>query len=304
VQIRTVQVGLPTSEVLAEAFVPGTALVAGEFFTARFSTPVYLEPGRQYAFVALTDDANHSLAVATLGKLDQAGAIVSEQPFVVGVLLSSSNAMTWTVHNESDLVFQLIGCRFSPVERTVAIGAFTAAKMSDIIVSAGVEYPESQASVEITLTRPNAEVIIASPDQRIRLDQYIENETIQVAAVLKGTSRITPFLFPGVQIVEGELALSADYVSRAVTADDAARVSATFDAFLPSGSTVQVELGMPGDFVVASVAAATPLGDGVVEQTYERTPYTPLDARTKITLTGTPAARPQLSKLRMVTTEV
>ncbi|QPC87144.1 DUF4815 domain-containing protein [Mesorhizobium sp. NBSH29] len=304
VQIRTVEVGLPTSEVLAEAFVPGTALVAGGFFTARFTTPLYLEPGRAYAFVVLTDDANHSLAVAGLGKIDQNNAIVSEQPFVVGVLLSSSNAQTWTVHNDIDLVFQLIGCLFSPAERTVAIGAFTATKMSDIIVSAGVEYPESQASIEITMTRPNGEIITASPEQRIRLDTYIQNETIQVAAKLRGTAKLTPFLFPGVQIIEGEIAATADYVTRSVTADDAERVTVTFDAFLPSGSTVAVSIGVPGSYVAASVLAATPLGDGLVEQTYQRTPYAPLDARTKITLTGTPAARPELSKLRMITTEI
>lgn len=304
VQIRTVEVGLPTSQVLAEAFVPGTAFKAGEFFMARFGVPVYLEPGRQYAFVVLTDDPDHAMAVAQIGKIDQNNSIVSEQPFVVGVLLSSSNAMTWTVHNDIDLVFQLIACRFEPAERTVPIGAFTATKMSDIIVFAGVQSPESQASVELTLTRPNGEVITASPDQRIRLDQFIQNETIQVAAKLKGTSRITPFLFPGVQVVEGELALTADYVSRAVPADGATRVSTTLDAFLPAGSTLKVELGMPGDWVVASVSSATPLGDGVVEQTYQRKPYTPLDARTRITLTGTPASRPQISKLRMVTTEI
>ena len=163
VQLRTVEVGLPTSEILAEAFVPGPDLEEQKFFTARFSTPVYLEPGRAYAFVALTDDANHALAVAELGKIDQNNAIVSEQPFVVGVLLSSSNAMTWTVHNDIDLVFQLMGCRFDPTETVLPLGVFTATRMSDIIVSAGVEYPDSDASVELLLTRPNGEVIRAAP---------------------------------------------------------------------------------------------------------------------------------------------
>lgn len=304
VQLRTVEVGIPTRTIIAEAFVPGSQFQEDAFFTARFTTPVYLEPGRAYAFVVLTDDADHAMAVAQLGKIDQNNAIVSEQPFVVGVLLSSSNAMTWTVHNDIDLVFQLIGCRFNPVTRTVPVGAFTTTNMSDIIVSAGVEYPESQASVELTLTRPNGEVIRASPDQRIRLDQFIANETIQVAAVLRGTATITPFLFPGIQVIEGEMQTSANYVSRAITADDAERATVTFDAFLPAGSTVSVRIGVPGDFVASSVVSATPLGDGIVEQTYQRTPYAPIDARTEIVLTGTPASRPELSKLKMITTEI
>ena len=78
----------------------------------------------------------------------------------------------------------------------------------------------------------------------------------------------------------------------------------TVDAFLPAGSTATVEIGVSGAFVPVAVSAAVPLGDGVVEQTFQRKPYEPLDARTRITLTGTPAARPQLSKLRMITTEI
>ncbi|ELT46283.1 DUF4815 domain-containing protein, partial [Brucella intermedia] len=104
VQLRTVEVGMPTQTVLAEAFVPGTDLVEGEVFTARFNFPVFLQGGREFAFVALTDDAEHSLFVAEIGKIDlDTNAVISEQPFTVGVLLSSSNASTWTVHNEADL---------------------------------------------------------------------------------------------------------------------------------------------------------------------------------------------------------
>ncbi|MEC9247313.1 MAG: DUF4815 domain-containing protein [Pseudomonadota bacterium] len=304
VQLRQTDVGIPNRTVLAEAFVPGTAFEEGEIFTAEFAVPVYLERGREFAFVVLTDDAEHSLAVASVGRIDQSGDVVTEQPFVVGVLLSSSNAATWTPHNETDLWFQLLAARFNPVEKTVPVGAFTATKMSDIIVSAGVEYPDNQTDVTIRLTRPNGEVISATPGQRIRLDEFIENETIQVAAVLTGTALATPFLFPDVQLIEGELQTSADYESRVVEADGADRTSVTFDAFLPTGSTVTVEIGEPGDFVPASVSNARPLGDGVVEQTYQRTPYAPQDAKTRITLTGTPAARPYLSGLRMVTTEV
>ncbi len=86
------------------------------------------------------------------------------------------------------------------------------------------------------------------------------------------------------QIVEGELKLTADYVSRAVTAEGADRVIVTVDAFLPAGSTATVEIGVSGAFVPVAVSAAVPLGDGVVEQTFQRKPYEPLDARARIRL--------------------
>ncbi|SBW14322.1 hypothetical protein BR10RB9215_C11148 [Brucella sp. 10RB9215] len=307
VQIRTVEVGLPTSTVIAEAFVPGTDLHEGGIFTARFKYPVFIPGAREYSVVVLTDDAEHSLFVAEIGKIDlDTNAIISEQPFTIGVLLSSSNASTWTVHNEADLWFELLGCRFEPVEKVVPIGAFKATKMSDVIVRAGVEYPDPSVDVAIRLTRPNGEVIISSPSQTIRFDEYIQNETIQVEAVLRGTEIVTPFLFPDVQIIEGELQPTGDYYTRAIDAADANNVLVTFDALLPAGAGVQVHIGMPGNYEQVSVSSAVPLGDGVVEQTYIRSAYPAenLDAQTKIVLTGTPAARPEISGMRMLLSKV
>lgn len=308
VQVRTVEVGMPTEVVLAEAFVPGADLVTDAAFDARFRYPVFLEAGREYAFVALTDDAEHSLYVAKIGEIDMdTNAIITEQPFTIGVLLSSSNASTWTAHNDADLWFELIGCEFAPVEKAITIGTFKTTKMSDVIVRVGVEIPDPSVDVSIRLTRlARNEVIVSAPSQTIRFDEYIQNEDILVEAVLKGTEFVTPFVFPDVQIVEGELQPTGDYVSRAIDATDVSNVLTTFDAFLPAGSTAVVEIGVPGNYVPVSVSSAVPLGDGVVEQTYIRPAYPAenLDARTKITISGTPAARPEIAALRMILSKV
>jgi len=284
----------------AEAFVPGTALREGEVFTAQFKYPVFIPGGREHAFVVLTDDGEHELFVASIGKIDlDTDGIITGQPFTVGVLLSSSNASTWTVHNEADLWFEMIGCQFAPTEKVVPIGVFTPAKMSDVIIRAGVEYPDPSVDVIIRLTRPNGEVINSAPRQIISFDEYIQNETIQVAAVLRGTERVTPFIFPNVQIIDGELQATADYVTRAVDATDANRVIVTFDTKLPANSSAQVQIGIPGNYETVSVS-------GLVEQTFNRTNYPAanLDARTRIVLTGTPASRPVISDLRMLLSKV
>ncbi|PRA87917.1 DUF4815 domain-containing protein [Ochrobactrum sp. MYb29] len=307
VQLRTVEVGMPTQTVIAEAFVPGTALVEGEIFTARFKFPVFIQGGREYAFVALTDDADHSLFIAEVGKIDlDTKTLISEQPFTVGVLLSSSNASTWTAHNEADLWFEMLGCRFDPVERVIPIGTFKANKMSDVIIRAGVEYPDPSVDVAIRLRRPSGETITTAPSQTIRFEEYIQQEEIQVEAVLRGTERVTPFLFPDIQIIEGEIQPSATYATRAIDAADTNRVLVTLDARLPAGSSATVQIGMPGDYPNIPVSSATQLGDGLVEQTFIRSAYPAgnLDARTLITITGTPAARPEISAPRMLLSKV
>ena len=308
VQIRTCEVGMPTSIVLAEAFVPATDLTEGEQFVARFRFPVYLEAGREYAFVVLTDDAEHSLYTAEIGKIDiDTDEVITGQPFTVGVLLSSSNASTWTVHNEADLWFDMLACKFDPVERVIPIGSFKTLKMSDMIVRAGVEIPDPEAEVLIRLTRSaRNEIITSAPSQIHQFADYIQNEDIVVEAVLRGSEHVTPFLFPDVQIVEGELQPTADYYTRAIDATDTNKVLVTFDAFLPAGSGAQVSIGVPDSYVQVNVSSATPLGDGVVEQTYIRASYPAnnLDAQTKVVITGTPAARPEIKSMRMLLSKV
>lgn len=306
VQLRKTDLGFPTSEILSEAYVDARTLEAGQSFTAVFPFPVYVPAAVEHSIVVATDDPNHALAIGTVGRLDQDGALISTQPFTVGVLMSSSNGSTWTAHQESDLVFSLIACRFTATEKVVNLGTFDAAKMSDIIVSAGVEYPEAGTDVQIVLKRPNGTEIYSDPEQKHTLSEFIQNEAVQVRAILRGSETLTPFLFPNVQIIEGELQTEADYVTRAVDAEDVNKVMTTFDALLPSGSTANVQVGVPGDFVSVPVSSATPLGDGLVEQTFIRPDYPSgnLDARTKITITGTPAARPELSGLRMILSKV
>lgn len=103
VQIREVENGVPTSVVLAEALVrPGSQVVNGGHTRCLFDYPLPLESGVEYAIVILCNDAQTELAVAEMGKFDASQQKwVTLQPYVVGVLLSSSNASTWTAHTRT-----------------------------------------------------------------------------------------------------------------------------------------------------------------------------------------------------------
>lgn len=302
VQIRPMEYGAADPKtVLAEAYVPGSALKAGEFFDAIFRYPVYADKARNLAIVLMTDDPTRTVAVGRLGDVDKTGQLISQQPFTVGSLQISSNGATVTTLDGTYLVCKLRGARFTETEKRAYVGTFKASKMSDILVSAGVEYPETGTDVAIILKRPDGSEIVSSPTQAHMLTEYIVNEDIQVFAHLRGSDRVTPFVFPGVQVREGELQPTANYETRSVEFKDASKVVTTIEAKLPSGSSAQVSIGVQGDFVQAAPVEAIPLGDGLAEQTYQRPDYPEanLDARTRIVLNGTPAARPEISNLRM-----
>lgn len=132
IQIRETDVGLPTQTVLADGVIGMNGVSTTNWTNCALRRPVYLQPGVEYAIVFLTDDANHSLALAQLGRTDPDNGPVTSQPFTIGVLLKSSNASTWTPVQEADLTFRLKGARFTSNTRTVNLGQIRQAAVSSI----------------------------------------------------------------------------------------------------------------------------------------------------------------------------
>lgn len=307
VQIRATALGLPGEQVLAEATLDMQDVKTGRWVNIPFSFPVFLEAGVEYALVFLTDDADHSLSVAELGKFDRRRQKwVTSQPYQVGVLLSSSNASTWTPHQKHDLAFRLNGARFTRAERTVEAGEVELADCTDLIIDAGVEEPAIDTSIVVCMTRADGQVMRVLPGQPVSFDRYV-SEKVKIAFELKGSDRHSPVLYPAIQIIQGELQKRGDYLSRAMPAavsGETMKVTITFDCLLPGDSAVKVEAGADKNWSEAALATVTPLGDGWQERTYELKDYIARDARVKLTLSGGPAARPQLRALRANVTEM
>ncbi len=302
VEMRSVENGIPTAEILAQVVVPMTgALPGGWWVYPRFAVPVFAQAGREFALVVKTDDANHALSVATIGQFDpDLQRFASAQPYSVGVLLSSSNASTWTPEQGSDLTFRVAAARFAPVEKTVTLGTFPVVSMSDVLIRPAVELATGDCSVVFEVVRADGSVTRLLGDQPWELSEYV-SETITVRAVLRGTERVTPILYPGNIFIAGSLAASGTYVTRAFTMGSAIRMSAFIKTFLPAGSTLTVEIDAANDvWTAVTQHAATVLDGGWVEREFRRTPYTATQGRLRLTITGTPAARPRLADMRAV----
>ena len=118
VELRNMVNGFPGTTTYARKLVPGKSIVADEKGRVEtrvtFDDPVYCNAIDQYCFVVLTDSSSYCLAIAELAQPDMVtGANVASNPFTGGVLFSSSNALSWTVHNGADLEFNLYTAKFS-----------------------------------------------------------------------------------------------------------------------------------------------------------------------------------------------
>jgi hypothetical protein len=303
IQLREVSNGVPTRVILAEAVLdPAQIVVTGGGHTrALFSVPVLLQAGSEYAIVVLCNDPDTAVAIAEMGGFDAvAQKWVSAQAYTVGVLLSSSNAATWTPHQDRDLTFRLLEAQFTVGTTQIAMGGATVDAATDLLVLAVDERPAADALVEYRLTLPDGTVYSLDQGQPMRLPVPVSGQ-IAVAAVLKGTERTAPLLWPGAQLIAGTVGASGTYYARSIPALDAVRAVLIYDAVIPGGASVTPEIQVDGgDWEVLEDPATVPQGDGVVEYSYSADLAGAQLAKLRLTLTGSTQARPSVRNIRFL----
>lgn len=302
VQIREVASGVPSRVVLTEAVLsPENIVVTGGGHTrVLFPAPVFLSANVEYAVVILCDDAIAKVSVAELGKFDKVlQKWVSSQPYSVGVLLSSSNASTWTAHQDRDLTFRLLEAVFNTGAKTVNLGKVTLTGATDILLYALAEIPSAQARVEYEMALGTQTVTVAE-GQPLCLDTpYTGDVTVQ--AKLTGDAAASPVLYPGTQVLSGAVSLTADYCTRSIVATNATKAVLVYDAIIPSGATVTPQIQVDGgEWASMTADGTTQQGDGVVEYRYRTTLSSNNLVKVKLTLTGTSQNRPLVANIRLM----
>jgi len=120
--IREMVNGFPTQNVLPFANVvlnPGSVNTSGAT-TFTFPSPVYLQDSVEYAIVIIANSNKYTVRYAEIGKEDQNGNRISQQPYN-GVLFKSQNASTWTADQNKDLTFVLKRAVFDTTTRVATL---------------------------------------------------------------------------------------------------------------------------------------------------------------------------------------
>ncbi|MDK2594647.1 hypothetical protein [Pseudoalteromonas obscura] len=297
VQIRETEVGIPNQTVLAEASLERSMFQVNGAPTLFEFDPVSLNAGQEYAIVVLTDDPDHEVAIAELGKFDSDSGWVTSQPYQVGVLLSSSNASTWTPHQNRDLTFRLKAARFTQTEQSVPLGQITLDEHSDILAMAVIERPSSETQLHFEFNGAQIGQFNLQEWQALRLANKVK-EPLQVSARLTGTSTQTPVLFDSVQTALGKVSNEADYVTRAIPCQVGGSLKVSFEAQLPGTAKVEVLIQQQGQWLSIPLKTTQPQGDGWLLCNYEFSNLSEAQARVKLILSGTHIDRPRVRSLR------
>ena len=134
----------------------------------------------------------------------------------------------------------------------------------------------------------------------MRLPSAISGEAT-VSARLYGDANASPVLWPGTQIVSGQLVQTADYCTRSILARDARKAILIYDAFTPTGSSVKAEIQVDsGAWQAMPQTAQTQQGEGIVELRHELALSDAELIKVRLTLTGTAKARPEVYDIRLM----
>jgi len=112
-QLRTMENGFPTQHILPFSEIVlspddiETSADGSVATTVAFKSPVYCEPGKEYAIALASNSTKYSVYISRIGEQDLiTQTYISNQPYL-GSLFKSQNASTWEASQWEDLKFTL-----------------------------------------------------------------------------------------------------------------------------------------------------------------------------------------------------
>jgi len=118
--------------------------------TFKFSDPVYLLNGTEYAIVVTSNSADYRIWIATVGGTDVVSNTRIAKNVYNGVLLMSQNASTWTPEQTKDMKFVMRYAEFNTDNATVKFTQHLSGGITNIVASSITDLYNSAPTVTIT----------------------------------------------------------------------------------------------------------------------------------------------------------
>lgn len=243
IQVRNMVNGYPGTTVYAEKVINPTDITISQDASVEtkivFDDPVYCNANEQYCFTVLSKSDIDSVWIAETTKTDVTTKTqVSKNPYLNGTMFSSSNALTWTAHQSSDMKFKLYGAKFETTGHAI-FEAIEGVSLDRLMVMSEESIPSGctinwQYSVNEGDWMP-----IETYDDR-ELSEVAENVKIRVN--ITANSYTSPAIALDSLIMVGFKNLSSGvYVSKNVAVKDGFnRVKQVVDLHIPANTNVNM----------------------------------------------------------------
>lgn len=246
--------GQPNKTVYAERVLkPSEIKVSNDASVATkitFDDPLMCKAGQEYCLVFITDSDKYTMWIATMGqnRIDDPTQSVNSNPYLEGVLYSSSNASAWSIHQMSDLKFTVYTAKFNE-EAVLEFDVMRNINVDRVVLMSTYLTPANTGckwDMKIVLNNePTGTTVNDKP--WVPIANYVDLDVNQIArevklrATFKANQYISPMLALDDIMFAGFLtALKGSYVSRTIDLSEAPynTVKMSYEQFTPAGATV------------------------------------------------------------------
>lgn len=255
IQIREMgDQGFPTKVICAETVLNAEDIKISNDASAEtrvyFDDPMMAQAGKEYAIVVITENDEYTMWIGTRTqpKIDKPKETISGNPYLEGVLFSSSNASTWSVHQNSDMKFGVYTSRYEE-NGTIEFDPIENVEADRVVLMSSYLTPENTGCFW------EAKIIFEDMDEGVTFDmltwQPIGNyqdidlgakaRQIKLRATFKSNRYISPLLSSSDLTFTTFLTeLTGSYVGRAIDMSEAPynTIRISYEAFLPQGTKV------------------------------------------------------------------
>lgn len=272
-----------------------------------FSDPIILEDDTEYAFVLRTTSDLYNVWVSEVGGIDvTTGKQVARNPYLTGVMMSSSNNSSWSVHQTMDIKFKLVSDVYASTS-TLQFNQVTVANATRLLVVAESAIPTSTNINWLYSIDNGSNWYPISEDTLKELDTKCTKVDIK-AELTTSNSELSPFVALDTAIlVASSYDTSGTYITKNVTGlSSFTSVRIVLDTYTARGGTIvpKVSVDNGATLVTATLDSSSivQLDDGWLEQTYNATvPSGSTQCRIFIEATSPqPYITPQFQKLRCI----
>lgn len=274
-QIRNMVNGFPGTDVYDEVIIKASSVKVSSTGATEtvvyLNRPVYCQANTQYCFVILSDSNAYEMWIATIGEknISTQNTVVS-QPYGAGLMFSSSNAMTWSEHQTSDLKFKLYKAVFQGTGILSYNTATFSSNISRILIAAQSTDFKNDGIQWYYKTFTDKH--LPSDEDFVPIEPYedvdlgVSTKSIQFRAELTATSgkSTSPILDTGSILVKGfSNKLSGQYESRTVYDFDNPfnKIAISLEAATPAGTSFDVyyQTELYGEWQKATLVSGYPV---------------------------------------------
>lgn len=310
-QIRETNNAYPANIILSEVVIPNNILQASENGSVEtkinLPDPVYCKADTQYALTILTHSTKASVYIQTLGGVDLiSNEQVVQNPYVPGVMFTSSNALTWTAHQTENVKFNLYANNFNTLSM-VYFNPIMAVDYDRIQLRGETSVPiDTKLEWEYS---PNLGTtwLPLSLNEDLQLPTSVNSVTLR--ATINAKRNVSPsILMEGLILIGSKNSEHSSYVTRNVKTDVVFRnAKVVADVYTPSGTGVVFYYAT--DINGSNWKTLTQQGegkikqeDGYIEYTYVATEDVDLEnfrAKAELTTNNT-TVRPTVKNLKCI----